>query len=118
MPRAASASVCVAANEGAPTALKHRLDAGGATRVVKTADNELAFQSAGERLIDVAKLCQPSLDGIHRVHPAEQRCVGFGDLERDFGSFAWIGRKPQRLFQVNERRFPPCTHLRAGGPPQ
>jgi hypothetical protein len=35
-------------------ALKHGLHAGGATRVVKTADNELAFQSGGERLIDLA----------------------------------------------------------------
>jgi hypothetical protein len=52
-------------------ALKHRLDAGGATRVVKTADNELAFESPGERLIDLAELCQPLLDGIHRVHPAK-----------------------------------------------
>ena len=99
-------------------ALKDPLDAGGATRVVKTTDHELALESKGELLIGFAELHQPPLGGIHRVDPTEQCCVGFSDLERDLGSFTWIGSQPQCLFQVNQRRFPPCTHLCAGCSPQ
>ena len=79
-------------------ALKNRLDAGRATRVVKTADHELALESSGERLIACAELRQPPLDGIHRVDPTEQCCVGFSDLERDLSSFTWIGSQPYCLF--------------------
>jgi hypothetical protein len=38
-------------------ALKHRLYAGGATRVMKTTDNEFALQPSGERLIGLTELC-------------------------------------------------------------
>src|SRR5689334_823580 len=97
--------------------LKHRLDTGRAARVVKAADDELAFQPASERLICVAEFCQSSLDGIHRINPAEQCRVRLSDLERDLGSFTWIGRQSQRLLEVNERRFAPCAHLCTGRPP-
>ena len=79
-------------------ALKDSLDAGSATRVVKTADQELALESKGEFLIDFAELHQPPLGGIHRVDPTEQRCVGFSDLERDLSPFTWISRLLYCLF--------------------
>ena len=80
---------------------------------MKTADNEFTFQSDGERPICVTEFCQPPLDGIHRVHPPEQ-CCRLSDLKRNLDSLPRIGRQPQRFFQVNERRFPPClTSARA-----
>ena len=84
---------------------------------MKTTDNELTLQSDSQRPICVTEFCKPPLDGIHRVHPTEQCRIRFSDLKRYCGSFAWIGRPQQRLFQVSERRFPPRTNLRAGGPP-
>jgi hypothetical protein len=99
-------------------ALKDRLDAGRASRVVKTADHELALESKRELLIDFAELQQPSLCGVHRVNPTEQRRVSFGDLKRDLSPFTRIGSLPYRLFQVRQRRFPTCADLCAGGPPQ
>jgi hypothetical protein len=79
-------------------ALKNPLDAGCATRVVKTADHELALESKRELLIDFAELRHPPLGGIHRVDPAEKCCVCFSNLERDLSPFTRIGSQPQCRF--------------------
>ena len=45
-------------------ALKHRLDPGGTSGVVKTADNELVLQPGGESTVDIAKLCPARFGGV------------------------------------------------------
>jgi hypothetical protein len=79
-------------------ALKNPLDAGRATRVVKATDHQLTLESKGELLIRLAEFHQSPLDGIYRVDPTEQCCVGFSDLERDLSPFTWISSQLYCLF--------------------
>ena len=63
---------------------------GRAARVVKAADDELALEPSGERLVGLTELRERTLDHVHRVHPPEQRRVRFGHLERDLGALSRI----------------------------
>ncbi|GEM_PF-4550051 len=79
---------------------------------MEATDHELALESGRQRRVRLAELRQRPLDDIHRLHPPEQRRVGFGDLERDLSAFAWIGGQPQRLLQADARRLSPRARLR------
>jgi hypothetical protein len=81
-------------------------------RVVKTAYDELAFESRGERLVGITELSQGPFDDIDRLHPTKQRRVGLGDIERDLGPLPRVGRQPQRLLQSHASLHLPGARLR------